>query len=129
METSTVLKKKSGKQFVFQVPTEITQLEPVFVFTLNGTDRSNFNEITIDVALNPKLTNASLNKSITTFHFNEFGNCRINREWINDFFIEGDIKLLDQEEQSFRKPNSCFVNITYGNREEALHFIKGTFDF
>ena len=128
MET-TVLKKKSGKQFVFQVPTEITQLEPVFVFTLNGTDRSNFNEITIDVALNPKLTNASLNKPISTFRFNESGNCRIKREWINDFFIEGDIKLLDQEETSFRKPSSCFVNITYGNREEALHFIKGTFNF
>ncbi len=128
MET-TVLKNKSGKQFVFQVPTEITQLEPVFIFTLNGTDRSDFNEITIDVALNPKLTNASLNKPTSTFRFNESGNCQIKREWINDFFIEGDIKLLDQEETNFRKPSSCFVNITYGNREEALHFIKGTFDF
>ncbi len=107
----------------FEVPTRMTKLEPVFTFAfdLNNREKSN---CFFNVALNPKFTER--NGDMTrTYYFDSEGTYQFIHEEFENFFIDGEIKLLEsQSEQTERR---CFVSITYGSKDEALHFIKGRF--
>lgn len=112
--------------YTFELPTRVTKLDPVFMFSFD-LDEPFADAKTFNVELNPKLSkNSSKLDLIKKFQFNTDGIYRFNHEKFSSYFIEGEIKLLSLD--SVLNKKSCFVSITYGNREEALHFIKGNFE-
>jgi hypothetical protein len=128
METLEMKNTDVEKGFSFQIPTEVTRLEPVFIFNILNLEQSENNDITLNVTLNPKLSGLLERNKVVNFKFDANGMCRFNHETIQDYFIEGEIKLINQHNLIPNIAKSCFVSITYGNKDAALHFIKGKFD-
>ncbi len=113
-----------NESYMFELPTRVTKLEPVFFFSFD-IDKKESKKI-LNVALNPKLSKQSGNTNLVKkFYFDSDNYYRFNNEEFSNYFIEGEIRLLNLNPKFNDK--SCFVSITYGNRDEALHFIKGKF--
>jgi len=116
--------KLKNESYKFELPTQVTKLEPVFLFSFDM-DKSDSKK-TLNVTLNPKLSNRLDDTSLVKKFYSDSENYfRFNHEEFNNYFIEGKMQLLNFKSKFSDK--SCFVNITYGNRDEALHFIKGKF--
>jgi hypothetical protein len=126
LNTTDLLNKSFNNQlYKFQLPTVATRLEPVFeiTFRINDADlgKNNF-----DVVLNPKLANQAENEHwVKQYKFNDEGVCLFKNEEFGAYFMEGEIKM--QELNLDKSKQNCFIQITYGNRDEALHYIKGNF--
>lgn len=126
LNTADLLNKSFDNQlYKFQLPTVATRLEPVFeiTFRINDADlgKNNF-----DVVLNPKLASQAENENyIKQYKFNDDGVCLFKHEEFGAYFMEGEIKI--QELNLDKSKQNCFIQITYGNRDEALHYIKGNF--
>lgn len=124
-DTMVFNKKNAGlKQYLFELPTRVTKLEPVFYLTFNINNiKTDIN--TVNVALNPKLTEQSDISLVKKYQFNSDGTYIFDNEEFNGYYIEGEMQIMDSDNSTLEK--SCFVSITYGNKDEALHFIKGKF--
>ncbi|HBX86261.1 MAG: hypothetical protein A2W97_04490 [Bacteroidetes bacterium GWE2_40_63] len=130
-ETQELVSTSKSSMYYFQIPTEITRMEPVFLFRFSIAQESDEkNDILLNVALNPKLMDPVMqNQTNKIYEFDNDGICRFNHDSFQNYFIEGEIKLINHEHTSDQMTKrSCFVSITYGNSDEALHFIKGKFD-
>lgn len=119
MENVVVQNEKHVSQYLkFQVPTPITKLNPVFLFTFYP-DALGKKNIDFDVTLNPELY-SGMTVLRKHYRFNQEGNCKVSHNAGDGYFIEGDIAYLTNDQE-------CFLNITYGKNNDALHFIKGKF--
>lgn len=116
------------EQYLFQIPTAVTKMEPVFLFSINYSHNHQIEELSLNVTLNPKLATRSIQKQVTNFKFDKEGICRFYQDEIENYFIEGEIKLFNQKHTNPLTNSSCFVSITYGKKDDALHFIKGKYD-
>jgi len=123
--TGLLIDTEIKESFNFVLPTKVTKLDPIFMLTFKA-GNIDLTGSTLRVALNPKLAEKSGEDNLERlFQFNDDGCYQFNHEEFDNYFIDGDIQLLNSESEQSKK--SCFVSITYGNRDEALHFIKGNF--
>lgn len=113
--------KLNQKGLLFNVPTPITNLQPIFTFIFNLT-----HDPSVTITLNPDLRSEKGKKSEpSTFTFNENGLCNFDYKETDDYFINGEI-LLDKVGSSIVP--KCKMLIDYGKGENELFFLKGTFN-
>jgi len=114
-----------GGSYNFHLPTRATRLDPVFIITFQLDDMELSKNI-FNISLNPKLA-IELNSTNLSrqYHFDDNGVYQFNNEDFGGYFIEGEIKLSELNAQLIEK--SCFLRVTYGKKDEALHYIKGNF--
>ncbi len=118
----TSIKQVSSKSLHFQVPTPITNLEPIFIFKIILTQHPSF-----AITLNPDLIPKSLNHGSTNYAFKSDGNCSFIHQDQNDYFIKGELKLLDFNDSDNKESSHCKMSITYGKGKSELFYLKGTF--
>jgi len=124
---STVLLDEPLKMgsYTFHLPTRATRLDPVFILTFHLNEKDSSKSI-FNISLNPDLVKQMDSLDLKRqYSFNENGSYLLDNEQFGSYFIEGEIKLPQLNTQLNEK--SCFLRVTYGNREEALHYIKGNF--
>lgn len=115
--TSRIKQKFDG--LLFNVPTPITKLEPIFTFNFKLTDFPSFT-----INLNPKLKTLPSSNGVKEFNFNELGNCNFSLNEADEYFIKGELKLvaIDGDEVSH-----CKIVVDYGKGTHEQYLLKGTF--
>lgn len=116
----------------FQVPTKLSDLEPIFKFNFRCHPQGKNGKVSFTVELNDSLYENDINQnSAKTYFFNEEGVCSFSHYDLNNFFIEGDLKLInlntDEKTIGDLTPANLRASITYGNSDDSLHYIKGNF--
>ncbi len=122
MYTETVLEKISDKTLLFQVPTTISNLEPIFVFKIQIAPQPSF-----AINLNPILSQDTLMTDSANYLFNSDGYCSFVQNYQNDYFINGDLKLLDFNDSGNNELSHCKMSITYGRGKSEIFYLKGIF--
>ena len=113
--------KLNQKGLLFNVPTPITNLQPIFTFIFNLTQ-----DPSVTINLNPDLrSEKGKNFEPSIFTFNDKGLCCFDYKETDDYFISGEI-LLDKSNNSTIP--KCKMLIDYGKGENELFFLKGTFN-
>jgi hypothetical protein len=112
----------------FQIPTQATNLEPVFIFKFEIDEMLPTQNNRVNVKLNPKLfeDKAFLNNGMD-YVFDENGQCKIYHQETNHYFVKGELKLKGVRNTENGCGYCCLANMTYGNAEKELHYIKGVF--
>ncbi len=116
--------------YTFQVPTQATNLEPIFIleFALNDAFPSLQGEVKIK--LNPVLASSpDYYKKDAVFTFSETGHCHLMHQDENQFFIKGELKLSFQRsiENGLINGLQCSANLTFGQVNNEINYLKGTF--
>jgi len=125
-------KKIAERKMVFQIPTQVTNLEPIYTFNFHIDEKQGEPKVmSFELELNPKLIQQQRNNKKGAFFFDEKGICQFHQIDQNNYFIKGDIRLLQYEEHLSTEMNhdkNLFFSITYGNTKDQVHFIKGKFN-
>jgi hypothetical protein len=118
----------SAQILTLQVPTQATNLEPVFIFNFEIDEMLPPQSSRVKVILNPSLNeNKSMDENERYYSFDENGQCKICHQEENHYFVKGDLKLKCIHEGENDSTYNCLANMTYGNKEKELHYIKGVF--